>query len=277
MPLVQEDIRKHYEASWKQKSDRATGEASLGYSSPVEDAVLYPAYKTLIADLSLNAAGDVLDVGSGSGRWIRFFLDHFSPASLVGTDFTQASVDLLRRWHAAEQTRFELADITDAALDLGGQFDLINVANVLFHIPEPDRFDRALTNLARLLKPGGRIVTTEYLPRITMRTQWMLVRSRYEFAQLLDRAGLKMVATRAFCYFANDPMGIDGPDDGVRKHFNAVRATQQQLLQQNADPNVRQLLANFFAEIDRACVSFAAERMADVDLPSQKLVVLALK
>jgi SAM-dependent methyltransferase len=277
MPLTQDDIRRHYEGEWKQKSDRAADESSLGYSSPVEDAVLYPAYRRLVSDLALCADGDVLDVGSGSGRWIRFFSQHFTPNLLIGTDFAQASIDLLRKWHAADNTRFETVDITQAGLDLVDRFDLINIANVLFHIPENDRFQRAIANLARHLKPDGRIVSTEYLPRTSMRTEWMLVRSRYEMEHLLDQAGLRIVHVRAFCFFANDPMGLDGPDGGTRRHFNAVRAFQQQLMQQNKDANVRTLLTNFFAEIERACVSFADERIAQQDMPSQKLVVIARK
>ena len=87
MPMTQQDIRRHYETEWQSKSDRAAGESDLGYSSPVEDAVLYPAYASLVADLNGKVSGGrVLDVGSGSGRWIKFFLDNFRPARLLGID-----------------------------------------------------------------------------------------------------------------------------------------------------------------------------------------------
>ena len=78
MPMSQDDIRRHYEASWKEASSQAADTASLSYSSPVEDAIIYPIYERLIADLGLRVSdGRVLDVGSGSGRWIRFFLERF--------------------------------------------------------------------------------------------------------------------------------------------------------------------------------------------------------
>lgn len=279
--MLQDDIRKYYEQSWEQKSQAAASVEGLRYSSPIEDAVLYPAYERLIDDLQLVRGGDtrILDVGSGSGRWVKFFLDRYQPKSFTGVDFAEAAVRLLTRWYPSTphtSIDFDVCDITKPELDLGrGQFDLINIANVLFHIPENDRFNRAIQNLAAHLAPGGRIVTTEYLPRVSMRTEWMLVRSRYEFEQIISNAGLKMIETRAFCFFSNDPMGLDGPDSAGRVHFGKVRTMTQQLLQSATDDKTRQFMVQMFAEIERACVSFSRERVADCDLPSQKLVVLA--
>jgi len=279
MPMTQQDIQRHYEQEWKRLSDRAATGGDLRYSSPIEDAVVYPAYQELIADLKIRVqGGSVLDVGCGSGRWVRYFLDRFQPRRLVGIDVTQASVDLLRQMEPPNtgcELRFERADITDPRLDLGETFDLINVSNVLFHIPEEELYAAALANLAGHLAPDGRMVTTEYLPRITMRTEWMLVRSRYHFEHAVRAAGLRIVGVRAFSIFSNDPMGLDGPDDGARKSFNRVRNLSQTMLKSANDDQTRQFLVDFLAEIERAVLMFCRERIADVDMPSQKLVALA--
>jgi 2-polyprenyl-3-methyl-5-hydroxy-6-metoxy-1,4-benzoquinol methylase len=278
MPLMQEDIRKHYEQSWKQVDDAAKDDTGLVYSSPIEDAILYPLYQKLIADLKIKVdAGKVLDVGAGSGRWTRFFLQRFSPAMLMSVDFAASSIDLLKRRyenHSKVPTAFRTADITDPALDLGDKFDLINIMNVLFHIPEPDRFTQALRNLAKHLSPGGRIVTTEYMPRQSMRTNWMMVRSRYEMDAAVAAAGLRIIDIRASCIFSNDPMGLDGPDNGVRNHFHVVRAEITQVLNSPSDESAKQFFVKFLADIEAAILSFCKERIADVDMPSQKLVVL---
>jgi SAM-dependent methyltransferase len=280
--MTQADIRSYYETEWKATSNRAASVADLAYSNPVEDAVLYPTYVQLLRDLGRTPDGkSVLDVGSGSGRWIGFFTKHFAPSRLLGMDYTAAAVELLRRWWAddapkgATRLDFRHASITDPTLDLGERFDLINIANVLFHIPEHDHYIAALANLRRHLAPGGAIVTTEYLPRTSMRTNWMLVRSRYDFEKLAGDAGLRIVDIRAFSIFSNDPMGLDGPDTHARQHFNAVRAGQQHLLKCTTDTASRRFLVDLFAEIERATLVFARERLADVDFPSQKLVVLA--
>ncbi len=279
MPMMQPDIRQHYEQTWKQSDQSATDDAGLVYSSPVEDAVLYPIYEQLLKDLKITVnAGSILDIGSGSGRWIRFFLQRFRPATLTGIDFTQASIDLLRRRYGEYpnvQTAFSLADLTDPSLDLGRKFDLINVMNVLFHIPEPERFAAAMKNLAAHLGPGGRIVTTEYLPHTTMRTNWMLVRSRYDFESAAAAVGLRIAAVKASCFFSNDPMGLDGPDSGLRNQFNQVRAGTTQILSLPMNDQARQFFVKFLGDVESAMLSFCSQRLADIEMPSQKLVVLA--
>jgi SAM-dependent methyltransferase len=282
MPMTQQCIQKHYEGAWKTTSDAASNLSEITYSSPIEDAIVYPLYRQMLADLKLNVTGgDVLDVGAGSGRWIRFFLDHFAPRRLVGADYTLASVELLKKWFPtgiAPQTQldFRHADISDPELDLGQRFDLINIANVLFHIPEPALFTQALANLARHVNRDGMIVTTEYLPRAAIRTKWMLVRDRYSFEAAVNAAGLRIVAIKAFTVFANDPMGIDGPDAGPRGAFNKVRAMINHLgaAVQN-EPTTQRFVLDFLTEIERAVLGFCRERVPDIDMPSQKLVFLA--
>jgi SAM-dependent methyltransferase len=279
--MTQQNIRESYEQTWKQQSDAASSVEQVGYSSPVEDAVLYPIYRQLIADLKLVPTdARVLDVGSGSGRWLRFFLEHTHPRRLLGIDYTQASIDLLAKWLPSTpagdaNVDVRLASITDANLALGEQFDLINIANVLFHIPENDLFLNALKNLARHLDAGGRVVTTEYLPRHSMRTEWMMVRSRYEFEQACKLAGLRIIDIRATSVFGNDPMGLDGTDAGTRAHFHRVRQMSDALRKAMKDATSAKFAVDFLAEIERAVLAFGKERVADLDMPSQKLVTLA--
>jgi len=279
MPMTQEDIRQFYEKEWETKDKAATSEEDLRYSGKNEDIVYYPLFRQFIADLGARInGGRVLDVGCGSGRWIRFFLESFKPAQIVGADVTASSIALLKKWYgASKETAFDfrIADITDPQTDLGGPFDFVNIANVLFHIPEQNLFIQALANLAKHVKPNGRIVTTEYLPRTTMRTEWMMVRSRYEFEAAVRSVGLRIVSIRAAGFFANDPMGLDGPEDGVRQHFHEVRNAHRNLVNGNVDPQTLDFLYNYMASVERALLAYCKERISDIDLPSQKLVALA--
>jgi hypothetical protein len=208
---------------------------------------------------------------------VRHLLEWFRPASFVGIDVAQSSADLLKRFHGARpdcRIAFRAGDITSNALDLGEQFDLINIANVLFHVPEQELFMQALRNLVAALAPGGTIITTEYLPRITMRTNWMLVRSRYEFEAALAAVGLRIVAVRAFSFFGNDPMGVDGPDAGTRGVFGRVKAGFGALQSAKMDDGGKAFIQNLLVDVERACLEFCGERISDIDMPSQKLVAL---
>jgi 2-polyprenyl-3-methyl-5-hydroxy-6-metoxy-1,4-benzoquinol methylase len=277
--LSQDDIRAHYENTWKQSDDSATDEKGLVYSDPIEDAVMYPIYQQLLNDLKITVnGGHLLDVGAGSGRWVRFFLQRFAPASFTGIDFTQAAVDQLSKRYCSGPTpaSFRRIDLTTPELDLGQKYDLINVMNVLFHIPEPDRFRHAMRNLAAHLAPGGRIVTTEYLPRQTMRTDWMLVRSRYDFEAAAAAVGLRIIATRASCFFSNDPMGLEPQAANVRSHFDQVRAGTRQIMSLSVNADAKAFFVKFLSEVENAALSFCREHIADAEMPSQKLVVLGV-
>jgi 2-polyprenyl-3-methyl-5-hydroxy-6-metoxy-1,4-benzoquinol methylase len=276
---MQDDIRHHYENAWKTADESGASDAGLNYSNPVEDEVLYPIYQQLLHDLKVTInCGHILDVGTGSGRWVRYFLQRFVPASFTGVDFTKASIDLLNKRYSngPVPTTFRITDITQPELDLGQKYDLINVMNVLFHIPEPDRFMHAMRNLAAHLSPGGRIVTTEYLPRQTLRTNWMLVRSRYELEAAAAAVGLRIIATKASCFFSNDPMGLEGPDGGVRNQFYAVKAGMNQILSLSTDAKAKAFFVKFLSDVENAALNFCRERISDQELPSQKLVVLGV-
>lgn len=280
--LNQADIRNQYEKIWATERARAQAGTPSLYCSQAEEMVVAPVYLDLLRDLRPDLGqghGHVLDVGSGAGRWIRFFQELVKPRTILGVDVTSESVELLRARFAptgSTTVEFRTADITDATLDLGaGGFDVINIANVLFHIPEHDLYERALANLRKHVAPGGLVVTTEYLPRTDMRTAWMLVRSRYAFERLVGKAGFRIADIRALSVFTNDPMGLDGPDDGTRALFNRVRAQFQGLVKASSDAKTVAFLDDLQASIDRAVLAFCKERISPIEMPSQKLVALA--
>ncbi len=101
-----------------------------------------------------------------------------------------------------------------------------------------------------------------------------MVRSRDEFEAAVAAAGLGIAEIRAFSFFANDPMGLDGPDQAVRGAFHKVRSGVQTILGLKTDAAAKKFFVEFLADVERATIAFARERIADVDLPSQKLVVL---
>ncbi|MEM1413081.1 MAG: methyltransferase domain-containing protein [Pseudomonadota bacterium] len=111
----------------------------------------------------LQEGDRVLDVGSGPGFTTRELSDRVGPAGrVVALDPSERFSRHLEA-RAAQEQRDNIAVCTQAIEDYAPEdgigFDLIHVRWVLCFLPDPGS---ALARLARLLKPGGRLVTLDY-------------------------------------------------------------------------------------------------------------------
>ncbi len=100
---------------------------------------------------------DVLDFGSGCGRLLRFFQPVASQWSAYGAD---ANAELAS-WCREHLTSISIVqNAVDGPLEFSSDtFDLIYCLSVFTHLPE-DKALRWLTELGRLLRPGGVLVAT---------------------------------------------------------------------------------------------------------------------
>jgi SAM-dependent methyltransferase len=100
----------------------------------------------------------VLDVGPGIGMWIDFWRTR-GVQDLVGLDITSAGFERLHGlFPDAVLVR---GDIGDAGLEVARRFDIISVASVLLHVTDDSKWEQALSNLARLLAPGGLLLVVD--------------------------------------------------------------------------------------------------------------------
>ena len=101
-----------------------------------------------------------LDIGSGVG-WVveqllarRFEVD--------GCDIADVAVERLQdRFPAVPFFRAEVG--ADPLPRPDASFDLVTMLDVAYHVVDEDRFDAAIADLARVLRPGGRLVVTDGL------------------------------------------------------------------------------------------------------------------
>lgn len=136
---------------------RGTGETglTLGYNRACY------ALRKVVLDRALSVARfdpigrRVLDVGCGSGFFTAYYLAR--GAQLTGVDITPTSVQRLSERHP--EARFLQADVSETPVP--GRFDLINAFDVLYHITDDARWERALEHLSGALDPGGLLLITD--------------------------------------------------------------------------------------------------------------------
>lgn len=194
---------------------------------PVDDAPDMPWHRLLreYLDLSRDVADRaVLEVGCGRGELSRWLASQpLAPRRMVAADFAGSAVrkgaDRARdqgiggiEWEVADITRLPHAD---------GTFETILSCETVEHVPDPER---AFRELARVLKPGGRLflTTPNYLSTTGLYRVYCRLRGRvYREAgqpvnnvmtlpwtrSLARRAGLRVLTADAIGHLVPLPAG----------------------------------------------------------------------
>lgn len=114
-----------------------------------------PAYAAAIAEAGLPKGGVVADVGCGTGRALPALRRAVGPrGGVIAVDLTPEMLEQVRSQGRAEHAALVLADarhlpLTDASVDA------VFAAGLITHLPDTDA---CLHELARITRPGGRLV-----------------------------------------------------------------------------------------------------------------------
>lgn len=122
---------------------------------PEEDAATFQARTGL--DAKALSGSTVLDAGCGMGRYLCVAA-RLGPARIVGVDLSQSVLAARALTAGSENVALARADLLRPPF-ADGSFDHIYSLGVLDHTPDPRA---AFLKLAKLLKPGGRIVIWVY-------------------------------------------------------------------------------------------------------------------
>ena len=148
----------------------------------------------------------ILDVGSGTGFWIERW-KALGVRSIMGSDITQVAVDRLRHKHPDLQfARIDISDSLDAH-NLARTFDVISAFDVLFHITNDSQFRDSITNISRLLAPGGYFIFSDnFLHRHAIRSEHQVSRTLNEISNVLSGAGLTAIRRVPMFVLMNTPV-----------------------------------------------------------------------
>jgi SAM-dependent methyltransferase len=127
----------------------------------------------------------VLDVGCGTGFFTEFYLGR--GARVTGLDIAPTSIERLRQRHP--EARFLLSDVSEASLP--ERYDLVNAFDVLYHITDEARWERAVRNLSLAVAPGGLMLLTDTFAEFEGLASHNTVRPLTRYRAILATQGLE--------------------------------------------------------------------------------------
>jgi SAM-dependent methyltransferase len=147
------------------------------------------------------AGARVLDVGCGTGFFTALYLER--GAQVTGIDIAPTSIERLRARHP--QATFILADVADTPPQQ--RFDLVNAFDVLYHVTEDERWERALTGLGGAVEPGGLLLVTDTFVPVTREAGHNRMRPLARYAALLEPLGFTLDRPRPTHLLLNRELG----------------------------------------------------------------------
>jgi SAM-dependent methyltransferase len=143
----------------------------------------------------------VLDVGCGTGFFTAYYLGR--GARVTGIDIAPTSIATLRERHP--EARFILADVGQEPVE--GSYDLVNAFDVLYHIIDDARWERAVSHLAGAVAEGGLLLVSDMFTEVEGLAEHNRMRALARYRRLLNAAGLQLVGLHPTHVLLNRELG----------------------------------------------------------------------
>jgi demethylmenaquinone methyltransferase / 2-methoxy-6-polyprenyl-1,4-benzoquinol methylase len=178
----------------------------------VMTAGLHHHWRRRAADLAGVSPGDrVLDVATGTGDLALEMAGRVAPGGeVVGVDFSERMLDLARAKAADPPTRTNVQFSYGNALELPYPDDSFAAATVGFGARNFSDLEQGLREMARVVRPGGRVVILEITtprrpPLSTFFELW--------FDRVVPALGRIAGDSQAYSYLPNSVRRFPGPED----------------------------------------------------------------
>jgi demethylmenaquinone methyltransferase/2-methoxy-6-polyprenyl-1,4-benzoquinol methylase len=171
----------------------------------VMTAGLHHRWRARAADLAALGPGDrALDVATGTGDLAVELARRVGPGGeVIGSDFSEEMLALARR--KAPELRFEWGN----ALELPYPDDSFDAATVGFGARNFSDLDRGLSEMARVVRPGGRVVVLEIT---TPQRPPLSTFFRVWFDRIVPLLGRLTGETLAYSYLPSSVRRFPAPD-----------------------------------------------------------------
>jgi ubiquinone/menaquinone biosynthesis C-methylase UbiE len=181
------------------------------------DNLQFRALRRALAIAAVPFGAKFLDVGCGTGRWLRRYRDlGFSP---LGVDATIGMLSIAR----SHQTIAPL--VTGLAYSLpfsDATFDCVSDITVVQHIPH-ELQPKALREMVRILKPGGRIILLEL---VRGRDSHIFPRPPQDWIREVESCGATLIECFGQEYFFSDRLFVGMAKAIFRRGGNVVDQKQ---------------------------------------------------
>lgn len=147
-----------------------------------DDGPLVPQYDLCARGMSklLSRGGTVLDLGSGSGRYLAYLAARRPDAQILGVELSQPMLalgeQLLAAERLADRVRLAQGDMTDCQRLVPEPLDLLSCMLALHQLPSVVELSGALREIAAIRESAGCAVWISDIVRLeddTVMKQWM--------------------------------------------------------------------------------------------------------
>ena len=163
-----------------------TPEAALGYEQLFVPAIFYQWPPKIISAAEITDDNDVLDAGCGTGVLTREMVHCVGETgSVTGLDLSESMLGVARQ--ACPGVDFHQGNVNELPFD-DSSFDAVVSSFMLMFVPDPTK---AISEMRRVLRPGGRIVVSVWQGLDTNPVYDALVRATRE---VIDDASANSMA-----------------------------------------------------------------------------------